>query len=92
MEEVKLLPPFDECQTPNHRLVMNIIAWNYRGTLKPNFLAHVRDLVRNHDPAIFLVMETQVGGNRAKEIMDCLSFNGVIHTNTIGYAGGLWLL
>nr|POE55078.1 hypothetical protein CFP56_26659 [Quercus suber] len=26
MEEAKLLPPFDECLTPNHCLVMNIIA------------------------------------------------------------------
>lgn len=91
MEKVKLVPPLNECQTPNHRLVMNIIVWNCRGTLKPNFLAHVRDLVQNH-PAIFLVMEIRVGGNRAKEIMDCLPFNGAIHTNTIGYAGGLWLL
>lgn len=58
MEEVKLLPPFDECSTLIHCLVMTIIAWNCKGALKPNFQAHVRDLVRNHDPAIFVVMET----------------------------------
>lgn len=37
MEEAKYLPPFDECPTPNHCLVMNIIAWNCRGALKPSF-------------------------------------------------------
>lgn len=39
-----------------------------------------------------VVMETQLGGPKAKEIVDKLSFDGVIHTKTIGYAGDLWLL
>ncbi|XP_075670362.1 uncharacterized protein LOC142640157 [Castanea sativa] len=71
---------------------MNIIAWNCRGDLKPNFQAHVRDLIRNHDPVMFMVMETRIGGIRAKEKTDCLPLDGAIHTNTIGYAGGLWLV
>ena len=33
-----------------------------------------------------------MGGARAKEITDRLPFDGAIHTETIGYAGGLWLL
>ena len=37
-------------------------------------------------------METRVGGERAREITDRLPFNGAIHTKTIGYAGGLWML
>lgn len=37
-------------------------------------------------------METKVGGNRAKEITDRLPFDRVIHTDTIGLSGGLWLL
>ena len=28
---------FDECPTPNHVLIMNIIIWNSMGALKPNF-------------------------------------------------------
>ena len=39
-----------------------------------------------------IITETRVGGNRAKEITDTLPFDGAIHTDTIGYAGGLWLL
>lgn len=56
--------------------------------LKPNFQDHVRDLVQNHNLAIFVAMETWIGGDRAKEIMDRLPFNGAICTDTIGYAGG----
>ncbi|XP_023875588.2 uncharacterized protein LOC111988064 [Quercus suber] len=62
------------------------------GALKPNFQNPVRELTRNHDPAIFVVMETKLGGERAREITNRLPFDGAIHTDTIGYAGGLWLL
>lgn len=37
-------------------------------------------------------METRVKGDRAKEIMERLPFDGAIHTDMVGYAGGLWLL
>lgn len=73
-------------------LIMNIIFWNNRGALKPIFQTHVRELVRVHDPIVFVVMETRLGGAKAKEITDRLSFDEAIHTETIGYAGGLWFL
>ncbi|KAK7828393.1 hypothetical protein CFP56_030313 [Quercus suber] len=56
------------------------------GARKPAFKNHVRELVRIHDPAILIVMETRVGGVRAKEIADELPFDRAIHTDTIGYA------
>lgn len=83
------MSPFDECPTPNHNFLMNIIIWNCRGALKPFFQSHVRELVQNHNPAIHVVMETQIGGERTREITDRLRFDGVIHTDTIGYASGL---
>ncbi|XP_030941594.1 uncharacterized protein LOC115966516 [Quercus lobata] len=63
-----------------------------RGALKPSFQKHVGELVRNHNPVMLVVMETRVGGNRAKEIIDRLPFDGSVYTDTIGYSGGLWLL
>ena len=71
---------------------MNIIVWNCRGARKPSFQKHVRDLVQSHDPTILVVMETRVGGERAREITDKLPFDGAIHTDTIGYSSGLWVL
>ncbi|XP_023890678.1 uncharacterized protein LOC112002755 [Quercus suber] len=41
---------------------------------------------------MLVVMETRIGGERAKEITDKLPFDGAIHTKTIGYTGGLWVL
>ena len=71
---------------------MNIIAWNCRGARKLAFKSYVKKLVRNHDLAILIVMETWIEGHMVKEITDELPFDGAIHSDTIGYAGGLWLL
>lgn len=71
---------------------MNIIVWNSRGVLKPNFQKHVRELVRNHNPTIMVIMETRLGGERAREITDRFPFDGAIYTETIGFIGGLWFL
>ena len=60
--------------------------------LKPNFQSHMRELIQAHNSAMMVIMETRLGGPRAKEITDRLSFDGAIHTETIGYARGLWLL
>ena len=75
-----------------HLLFMNIIVWNCRGALKPNFQDYVHDLVHQYDPAIFVITETHVGGDRARDITDRLPFDGAIHTETVGRVGGLWLL
>jgi len=87
-----VIPPFEEFCCFVSLLVMNIIVWNCRGALKPNFQDYVHDFVRQHDPAIFVVTETHIGGDRARAITNRLPFDGAIHTETIGRAGGLWLL
>ena len=46
--------------------------------------------MRNHNLAILVLIETRVGGERAREISGRLPFDNAIHTDTIGYAGGLW--
>ena len=71
---------------------MNIVVWNCRGALKPNFQSHIRELVRCHNPDVLVVMETRIGGDRAKDISDRLPFDSAIHTETMGFAGGIWLM
>ena len=39
-----------------------------------------------------IITEIRVGGERAKDIMDRLLFDGAIHANTIGYSGSIWVL
>ena len=86
---MKALQPFDECCPVIFLLIMNLIAWNCRGALKAFFQNHIKDPVNNHNPAIVIIMETKIGGERAREITDKLPFDEVITTDTIGYAGGV---
>ena len=49
-------------------------------------------MVANHRPLIMVIMETRVGGERAEKIIEGLPFDGFITTDTIAYAGCLWIL
>ena len=71
---------------------MNILLWNCRGALNRDFTRRVFEMAVNHFPAIMIITETRVGGDRATKIIEGLPFNGFFVTETIGYAGGLWLL
>ena len=82
-------PPVDKCSLSIIFCLMSIIIWNCRGALKPSFQSRVRELVQFHNPAILVVMETRLGGERAREITDRLPFDGAVHTDTIRFAGGL---
>lgn len=91
-EGERVLPQIYVCPTPPYSLIMNIVIWNSKGALKPNFQSHVRELNQAHNLAIMVIMKTHLGGPRDKEITDRLPFDGAIHTETIGHTGGLWLL
>lgn len=71
---------------------MKILVWNCQRALSPNFCKIIMDMMTNSNPDILVVTETRVGGDKVKEITNKLIFYGAVHTDTIGYAGGLWLL
>lgn len=48
--------------------------------------------MKDSNPNILVVTKMRVDGYRAKEITNKFHFDGVVHTNTIGYTRGLWLL
>ena len=50
------------------------------------------EIMVNHFPSILILTETRVGGVRAAKIIEELPFDGLFVTETVGYAGGLWLL
>ena len=49
-------------------------------------------LINAHSPSIVIVTKTRVGGERTKEITNRLPFDGALHTDTVGYSGGIWVL
>ena len=60
--------------------------------MKPTFLKTALDLVEWHQPVIFIITETRLDGPRADGIIRKLPFDGAYSTETIGFAGGIWLL
>lgn len=86
------MPTADESTASFTSLMINIIIWNCRGALKPYFQSSVCDLVSNHDPAMLVVMETHIGSDKTKDITDRPPLQGAFYTDTISFAGGLWLL
>ena len=78
--------------TTNPFPTMNILTWNCGGALKPSFRQTILDLVNGHYPIIMVITETRMSGDRAKSIMASFPFDGAMCSNTISFAGGIWLL
>ena len=75
-----------------HYKMMNILIWNCRGVMKPQFRKTVMDLVEWHAPILMVITETKMSGARADEIIETLRFDGHAVADTIGFAGEIWLL
>ena len=72
--------------------IMNILIWNCRGAMKPQFIKTVMDLVEWHSPILMVIIETRMSGARVMEMIETLPFDGAEVTDTIGFVGGIWLL
>ena len=86
-KEGSSLSHFDSAFCPNK--IMNILVWNCRGAMKPEFRKTVMDLV---DPILMVITETRLFGARANEIIEGLPFEGAVVADTIGFVGGIWML
>ena len=60
--------------------------------MKPQFRKTVLDLVEWHSPFLMVITETRMSGARAVEMIESLPFDGSVVADTIGFAGGIWLL
>ncbi|GKV25513.1 hypothetical protein SLEP1_g34945 [Rubroshorea leprosula] len=70
---------------------MKIVSWNCRGAANQNSLNHVLELKRIHSPAIMLIMETKLNGERAHNMASRIFPNCHV-VDSDGLAGGIWLL
>ncbi|XP_023912416.1 uncharacterized protein LOC112024003 [Quercus suber] len=89
-EGVSSLSHFDSAYNQNR--IMNILIWNCKGAMKPQFRKTVMDLVEWHSPILMVITETRMYGAKANKIIELLPFDGAAVADTIGFAGGIWLL
>ena len=92
MVDAALMNPSPGEVPPDQFVAMNILMWNCRGALNPDFKRRIFEMAINHKPAIMVITETRVGGDRAKRIIADLPFDGFITADTIGYARGFGVL
>ena len=81
-------PPFMSI----NEIGVNVLTWNCRGVLNPCFRRALLDLLKINSPTILVLAETGLGGNRAVDLAKTLPFDGFLCTNTIGFAGGIWVM
>nr|POE89570.1 hypothetical protein CFP56_02290 [Quercus suber] len=60
--------------------------------MKPSFRSSIHDLTSYHSPGIVVITKTRISGSRAGDILRTLPYNGIHTIDSIGYAGGIWLL
>ena len=64
MVEAAIMNP-SQVEVPMGQFVkMNILIWNCRDALNPDFKRRVFEMAVNHHPSIMVITETRVGGTR----------------------------
>ena len=86
-KDLSFLPCFDVNSTPYK--MMNVLIWNCRGVMKPEFRKTVMDLVEWHSPILMVITETRMSGARAEEIIEALPFDRHAVSDTTRFDGGI---
>ncbi len=76
----------------SNEIGVNILTWNCRGVLNPCFRKALLDTLHINNPEILILTETRLGRDRAADLARSFPFDGFLCTNTIGFAGGIWIL
>uniref|UniRef100_A0A2N9ERH6 CCHC-type domain-containing protein n=1 Tax=Fagus sylvatica TaxID=28930 RepID=A0A2N9ERH6_FAGSY len=91
-EEGMLFPPNNPPFMSSSEIDVNILTWNCRGVLNPCFRKALLNTLNINNPDILILTETRLGGDRAAELARSFPLDGFLCTNTIGFAGGIWIL
>ena len=86
-EDSSSLVTFDSSKTPFK--IMNILIWNCKGAMKPQFRKTMMDLVEWHTSMLMVITETRMSGARAVEMIESLTFDGSVVADTISFARGI---
>lgn len=72
-------------------LIMKCLIWNCCGCGKEDTVRVVKQLVRQFNPLIMVLLETKTSGNRADVQCDKFGFSRVYRVETDGLPAGIWL-
>lgn len=83
--------PMVTIQQPLPNLYMKIVLWNIRGASRNEFIPYAWDIIKQHHPLVFVLLETKCGEDRARQVQLQLGFIEFKVINPLGKRGGIWL-
>lgn len=71
---------------------MKIISWSIKGSGRWGFKTQLKDLLKVHNPAFIVLMDSRFDSNRTQEIIHSFIITNHVGITWEGFSGGLWLL
>src|ERR1044072_8801018 len=71
---------------------MNALCWNCRGTKSKGFRSLIRDISSMYSVSLLILVETQVSGTVADNIISNLGNDSYAKVDAVGRSGGIWCL
>ncbi|XP_052192526.1 uncharacterized protein LOC127801418 isoform X2 [Diospyros lotus] len=69
-----------------------LLIWSCRGAGDARFLRTIKDLCRQHQPSIVLLLETRASASYGDQVAEEIGFPHPFVTDPEGFTGGIWLL
>lgn len=70
----------------------SIISWNIRGALGQSTRRHLRDVISQHHPSLFLLYETHGLFVKVEAFWENLGYKPLFLQEANGHSGGIWIL
>lgn len=81
----------DRLQMPIERK-LKIVCWHVQGVKRIGFRRIFQRLIEETEASIAVIVETQISWRMAENFLNSLSFGRWIKVDTMGCAGGIWIL
>ncbi|XP_071939846.1 uncharacterized protein [Coffea arabica] len=68
-----------------------IICWNCRGAVNSRFWRNLKEIIRDNDPMILVLVETRTSSDKGARILRRFNFNQMAFVEAQGFSGGIWM-
>ncbi|GLT55621.1 hypothetical protein SLA2020_287260 [Shorea laevis] len=71
---------------------MKVLSWNCWGAVSNEFKRNAMEIIREHNPGIFIIMETKLTSDRVVKVARSLGLPKWKLVDADSYTGGIWIL
>ncbi|KAI9073415.1 hypothetical protein K1719_044600 [Acacia pycnantha] len=73
-------------------MMLNILVWNVRGAASRGIAAAIRNLKKQYNLDVIVILEPRISGNRAKKCIKSWGFNQSCRMEAEEFSGGIWIV